>query len=243
MKGQVGLVVPFPHTPVAGNTNPLVTNLVTVGPDNQIGGGYTGDLVMAQCQWGPCSYNVVTHAIWQDVIACTECAQGRGGRYQATLCDTHQGVSVVFSSPSLFPGTNTYIIANNYSANAGSGSCNTGPLLQFYTVVNGVPSFTFGADISINRFIGFKGRLAYFVGSPNLVVDMVTRTMTDGMPSGFPYDARQATDSLGQKWTRNSIPNGLRVVSTTRAVLMCLAKAAVHRHHRLSALDLAAEGR
>src|SRR4029077_13162534 len=141
--------VAFPACPPAclpGN----IGNPVKVGPDRPAGGGYAGDLVVAQRQWGPCSYNVVTQAIFQDAISCSECASGSGGRYKANQCDSHQGVSKVIVAPA------GYILADNYLATV---ACNSGPTGQFYRIVNGVPLFSFGLDVNLNALYGFRGSL------------------------------------------------------------------------------------
>jgi hypothetical protein len=194
--------IPFPTCPpscLPGNIN----NPVQVGPDRPLGGGYSGNWVVAQCQWGPCGYNTVTRLIWRDVISCSECASGGGGRYKANVCDQHQGVSMVFV------GAAGYAVADNYLA---SRACNSGPLSQFYRLTTTTASFVFGADVKAQGLLGFIGPTAYFLtGGTCTAVQIDLQSVTTGVPCPASFDPKQTTDPLGNTWTKSNSPNGLMI--------------------------------
>lgn len=208
VRGQVGFVVPFPTGPV-DHIPGHPTNLVSVmqGSPLRVGQAfYVSNAAGGQCEWGPCAANVLTKQTWQDVIWCPNCSSGY--RY-ASLgpCDNHGGVSKVFA-------TQGFIMADNLGANAPTcGKNNNGPLIQVYDARAWPPQFVFGFNSNLQALWGFKGNVVYFSGSPCSSMDLETQTFvanTTCPPSPDPF---KTTDSLGQTWTLNGNPNGLRVAS------------------------------
>jgi hypothetical protein len=197
-------IVPIPVESLANN--PPATNTVSAVM------GYTGNLVVFTKQFGPGTFNVVTGAYWKDIICCTRCASGGGGRYLAKIgCETYSGISKAFVY-------RDWIITDNLG---GVTNCNTGPLTQVYRITKEQPAFWWGLDLDPRKFRNLIGSRAFFsptiVDPPGCVVaDLLGKTILYGQtcPAVTAYDPHQMTDSQGRVWKVNSIPNGIWTAST-----------------------------
>ena len=101
----------------------------SMNPVRRMAGGYSGDLVVAQCQWGPCTYNVVTARSGRTSSPARNARTAAADATRRLSATAHEGVSVVFSSPSLSPGSDTYILADNYSGRSRKRFLQPGPTL------------------------------------------------------------------------------------------------------------------
>lgn len=197
-----GQVVPFPNNPLPGGaTNPL-----------EYVAGYTQDSVLVVGQYGLKGYSTTNGGISNnDVISCDECqCQGSFvGRYASKCAELHSGITVAFAA-------NGYVIADNAGAEAGE---NGGPRGQAYRIINGVPVFQWGFDLSVRRkFLGFKGTNVYFnrtVADPPgcVVADLAHQTIASGVVCPNVWDVLPKTDNLGRTW-KVVVPNSIQVATS-----------------------------